>query len=86
MGGDQRILDLFHAVGRLPGPDRLEFPGGYDCARARSQAARLAEWLNMELARPCVIADTAEGASYYFMVCIPRCGDRGGRAARRPAE
>ncbi|MEU5430715.1 hypothetical protein AB0H73_34650 [Streptomyces olivoreticuli] len=71
MDEDQRILDLFHAVDRLPGPDHLEFPDGYDYARARSRAARLTERLNTELARPCVTGDTAEDASYSFMVRIP---------------
>ncbi|WP_438490269.1 hypothetical protein [Streptomyces sp. S186] len=78
MDDDQRILDLFHALDQLPGPEHLEFPHGFDYARAGTQAARLAERLSRELARPCVLDGPMQDASYSFMVRIPAAATEAG--------
>lgn len=71
MHDDQRVLDLFHALDRLPGPDHLEFPDGFDYEQAKSHAIRLKDRLSKDFGHPCLLDDGVQDASYYFSVSIP---------------
>ncbi|CAM5234941.1 hypothetical protein ACFV83_28975 [Streptomyces pharetrae] len=73
---DRRVLDLLHALDRLPGPEHLEFPDGFDLNRARMRAIQLRKRLNDEFGdgrheTPCRLDDRIQDASYYFGVRIP---------------
>ncbi|NBE52938.1 hypothetical protein [Streptomyces boluensis] len=67
---DVRTLDLLRTLDRLPGPDHLEFPKGFDHERAASRAARLGERLSEVFDGPCSV-DRTQDASCYFTVDVP---------------
>ncbi|WP_156727631.1 hypothetical protein [Streptomyces apocyni] len=72
MHDDQRILELLHTLDRLPGPDHLEFPEGFDYTLAKSRATQLEGRLSEDFGQPCFLNDGVQDASYYFSVGIPQ--------------
>ncbi|WP_018547014.1 hypothetical protein [Streptomyces sp. LaPpAH-108] len=68
---DTRITALLHTVDRLPGPSHLEFPDGYDHARATARALRLQDRLTRDLGHPCALDDRNQDASYHFEIAVP---------------
>ncbi|MBL1083340.1 hypothetical protein JK359_15315 [Streptomyces actinomycinicus] len=71
MHDEQCVLDLLRALDRLPGPEHLEFPDGFDHAAAGARAVRLQERLGRDFGQPCSL-DAVQDASCYFRVSIPR--------------
>ncbi|MGX1132029.1 hypothetical protein RKD49_004219 [Streptomyces glaucescens] len=75
MDEDRPIIELFHALDRLPGPEHLEFPDGFDLAQARMRALLLRKRLNDVFSRehqnPVRLDDRIQDASYYFALRIP---------------
>ncbi|WAZ22574.1 hypothetical protein STRCI_003836 [Streptomyces cinnabarinus] len=72
MHDDPRLLDLLRTLDRLPGPDHLEFPDGYDRERARAQARRLTRALGPGW----LLDDAVQDASFGFTVSGPGFGVR----------
>ncbi|MEU9399228.1 hypothetical protein [Streptomyces sp. SID4985] len=71
MNDDARITALLHTLDRLPGPDHLEFPDGFDLARAKTRAIRLKDHLTRDFGHPCRLDDQNQDASYYCEVDVP---------------
>ncbi|MEV6679540.1 hypothetical protein AB0N09_22185 [Streptomyces erythrochromogenes] len=67
---DVQVLALFHTLDRLPGPDHLEFPDGFDHASAASRATRLSDRLGEDVGQPCDLAE-AQDAGYCFSIGVP---------------
>ncbi|MFG3124747.1 hypothetical protein ACGFYO_22420 [Streptomyces sp. NPDC048201] len=65
MADDQQIWDLLHSLDRLPAPNHLEFPEGFDHERAEARARALCERLSDDFGGPCHL-DRAQDASAYF--------------------
>ncbi|MFF0551856.1 hypothetical protein ACFYUL_23150 [Streptomyces sp. NPDC004311] len=66
---DDRFVALFHALDRLPGPDHLEFPDGFDHDAAEERATALLTRLGQDIG-PCLLGG-AQDAAYYFSVAVP---------------
>ncbi|MFE6910657.1 hypothetical protein [Streptomyces erythrochromogenes] len=67
---DEQVLALFHALDRMPGPDHLECPDGFDYTLAESRATGLRNRLDDDFGQPCGL-DRLEDASYSFSVAVP---------------
>jgi len=73
---DRSIIDLLHALDRLPGPEHLEFPDGFDSMRARIRAIQLRKRLNEDFGtperdQPVRLDDGIQDASFSFGLRIP---------------
>jgi hypothetical protein len=73
---DRSIIDLLHALDRLPGPEHLEFPDGFDSMSARIRAIKLRKRLNEDFAtperdQPVRLDDGIQDASFSFGLRIP---------------
>lgn len=64
------MIALLHELDRLPVPDHLEHPEGYDHRRAGLRATELADRLSEEFGGRCPL-DRNEDASYYFAIGVP---------------
>ncbi|WP_369384033.1 hypothetical protein [Streptomyces sp. cg36] len=71
MDEDAQVLALLHTLDRLPGPEHLEFPDGFDYPLAKARAIRLKDRLNRDFGRSCHLDDQIQDASYSFMITIP---------------
>ncbi|MFD8806304.1 hypothetical protein [Streptomyces sp. NPDC059597] len=71
MNDDARTTALLRTLDRLPGPAHLEFPDGFDHARARARATRLRDRLTRDLGHPCHLDDQIQDAGYSFEIVIP---------------
>ncbi|MER6348155.1 hypothetical protein ACWC10_20445 [Streptomyces sp. NPDC001595] len=71
MDDDQRLLDLFHALDRLPGPEHLHYPDEFDYHRGKVRAIRLRQRLNSEFGGTCRLDDQVLDASYSFALRFP---------------
>ncbi|WP_199924645.1 hypothetical protein [Streptomyces sp. WM6386] len=79
MEGDRRILDLLDALDRLPGPEHLEFPYGYDHERAGFMRSVLLDRLSREFGQPCR-GVSRQDASAYFGIHVPAAATDAGVA------
>ncbi len=70
MNDDAQVLDLLHTLDRLPAPDHLEFPEGFDYPLARARAIRLKDRLDEAFGHPCKLDDQIQDASYYFKITL----------------
>lgn len=71
MDKDSQTLALLQTLDRLPGPDHLEFPDGFDYASAKNRAIRLEDRLTQDFGHVCGLDDQIQDASYSFQVAIP---------------
>ncbi|MEW2131147.1 hypothetical protein [Streptomyces sp. NPDC005435] len=71
MDDGAQLTTLLHTLDRLPGPDHLEFPDGFDHARAKARAIRLRDRLTHDFGHPCDVDDQIQDASHHYEIAVP---------------
>ncbi|MFJ3977247.1 hypothetical protein [Streptomyces sp. NPDC090021] len=71
MDEDAETLALLRALDRLPGPDHLEYPHGFDYEAARARATRLGDRLTHDFGSTWGLDEGIQDASYSFLLRLP---------------